>query len=204
MVEYEARIFQACGHGSKFIEPPMLNVDCSMQGMSSLVSECGFPRHDHNGITEGATSTLLILWALVQGSGGFKWRLDHLGAAVCRGPRGEVSRPGCGRATLAASDCLGQSSFSHFSCPTKSPEHPKKQKTHSHQLPAASWALGLEPGCSYSAQLRARNCRGWSVWSRWSAPSSPTAVPGRPVAPSSLVERVAGFDVVGWLLRSSK
>ena len=55
MVEYEARIFQACGHGSKFIEPPMLNVDCSMQGMSSLVSECGFPRHDRDGITEGAT-----------------------------------------------------------------------------------------------------------------------------------------------------
>ena len=124
----------------------MLNVDCSMQGMSSLVSECGFPRHDRNGITEGATSTLLILWALVQGSGGFKWRLDHLGAAVCRGPRGEVSRPGCGRATLAASDCLGQSSFSHFSCPTKSPEHPKKQKTHSHQLPAASCQLGPRPG----------------------------------------------------------
>lgn len=57
---------------------------------------------------------------------------------------------------------------------------------------------GLEPGCSYSAQLRARNCRGWSVWSRWSAPRSPTAVPGRPVAPRPLLQRTARSLLVEW------
>ena len=48
---------------------------------------------------------------------------------------------------------------------------------------AFAFCLGLEPGCSYCAQLRARNQRGWGAWSRWSAPRSPGAVPGRPPAP---------------------
>eukprot|EP00434_Breviolum_minutum_P032193 symbB.v1.2.028473.t1/scaffold3006.1/size65522/6 len=57
---------------------------------------------------------------------------------------------------------------------------------------------GLEPGCSYCAQLRARNGRGWSAWSHWSAPRSPTAVPGRPAPPRPLLQRTTRALLVEW------